>query len=232
MGIRWNFENVLNKAQNNFFVWAAVDDIWESNFLEKNMQVLLNEKIYVGSICKIEFYSNEKLTKSNTIDDAFRKFLTKLKDSLRNTENITLKGTYEEKVGLFLKKLKMTPIYGVFRTDVLRKSFVSDNLFGIDHATLLNVLKLGDMFVIDEILMRSYDAGLSKKGIIHSVRQASGEGIKLLFPMYPLTKWCFNNLGSKIFVKNLDYFIQLNLWGGFMLSMDLLRICLHKITRK
>ena len=38
MGILWNFGNVLNEAQNNFFVWAAVDEIWEPNFLEKNMQ--------------------------------------------------------------------------------------------------------------------------------------------------------------------------------------------------
>jgi len=41
MGILWNFGNVLNEAQNNFFVWAAVDDIWEPNFLEKDMLIWL-----------------------------------------------------------------------------------------------------------------------------------------------------------------------------------------------
>lgn len=41
MGILWNFGNILNEAQNNFFVWATVDDIWEPNFLEKYMLIWL-----------------------------------------------------------------------------------------------------------------------------------------------------------------------------------------------
>jgi len=213
LGVIRNMQAVLDEAKNNYFVMAAVDDQWTPDFLEKNIHVLSKNKNFVCSVSKTEFYSDSNHQMSNTIDDSFRKFITKLKGSLRNTENITLKGTYEEKVRLFLKKLKMTPFYGVFRTDVLRKSFVSDNLFGIDQATLLNVLKLGDMFVIDEILMRSYDAGISKKGIISSVRQQSGEGIRLLFPMYHLTKWCFNNLGSKIFFKKFRLFYSVEFMG-------------------
>ena len=54
----------------------------------------------------------------------------------------------------------------------------------------------------------------------------------IIFPWYPLTLWCAKNLGMKIFLKNLDFFIQLNLEGGFSLIVDLIRLLLHKISKK
>ena len=231
MGIIWNLNFVLQKGKFDYFVWAAVDDIWKQDFLKKNMKILLDNKNCVCSFNKTEFYGSND-PKVDVIDNAFRNFMTKLKFSLRQLDNISLSGKYENKVRLCLKKSKMHPFYGVYRTDKLRKSFVSDTFFGVDHATILNILRHGDLHVIDEVLMLVYDAGLSKKGIIHSIDSVSGGLAEKIFPMYSLTHWCAKNLGIKLFLRNLDYFIQLNLWGGFMLSMDLLRIFLHKITGK
>ena len=44
--------------------------------------------------------------------------------------------------------------------------------------------------------------------------------LEKIFPWLPFTKWCWNNLESMIFIKNLDYFIQLNIEGEISLIID------------
>ena len=34
-----------------------------------------------------------------------------------------------------------------------------------------------------------------------------------IFPFYPITKWCIDNLGWKLFFMNLDHFVRLGLDG-------------------
>ncbi|AFS80007.1 glycosyl transferase family protein [Candidatus Nitrosopumilus koreensis AR1] len=55
-----NFDYVLQNAKREFFVWAAVDDEWDSKFLEKNFEFLVKNKEFVGSVSKEDFIkSNE-----------------------------------------------------------------------------------------------------------------------------------------------------------------------------
>ena len=49
--------------------------------------------------------------------------------------------------------------YGVFRTEVLRESIKTKLSFGDDFAVDLNILKHGNVHVIDEILMFNYTKG-------------------------------------------------------------------------
>jgi len=72
---------------------------------------------------------------------------------------------------------------------------------------------------------------LSKKGMIYFSSQYAQNLFEKLFPMYPLTNWCFKNIGYKIFIKNLDYFMKLNLWGGFLLVFDAMRIFINLFNR-
>ena len=41
-----NFSFVLSKAQGKYFMWAAVDDYWDDNFLQKNLDILQQNPIY------------------------------------------------------------------------------------------------------------------------------------------------------------------------------------------
>jgi len=122
----------------------------------------------------------------------------------------------------------MQIIYGLFRTKKLRESMITKPFVGVDHAILLNILHHGDISVIDKNLISIYDVGLSKQGIISLSKQFNKGALGTIFPMHILTNWCFKNLGAKIFFKNIDYFIQLNLWGGFSLVLDLIRILLNR----
>lgn len=229
MGATWNFNFVLKEAHYDYFIWAGVDDIWKPKFLEKNITPLLSNKNFVGSISKIEFYGLNTDTKSNKINSLFRNFLRSIRYSLKPGFILPLTDSYEEKIKLFLKKSRMHMIYGIFVTDILRKSFVRESFVGNDTALILNILKYGDFHVVDEILINFYDAGAAKKGMLNHAQQFNSSLIDVIFPYRPLTKWCLKNFGLKLFLKNFDYFIQLNLWGSFSLFVDIIKLISLKI---
>ena len=232
MGVFWNFNFVLEKAKNDYFIWAAVDDIWSKEFLGKLVPILQNFPNVVCSASKANTHRTQAYDiKDNSIDMFFRKLIWKLRHSLKHSTIITINGSYEHKVRTFLKKSSMQTMYGLFRTETLRRSMITQSIIGIDHAVLLNVLKNGDISVNEKKLMSIYNVGMSKKGIIFYSRQCNQGKMGLIFPNYPLTVWCIKNLGSKIFFRNIDYFIQLNIWGGFLLFLDLIRIFLNRISK-
>ena len=60
IGLFPNFEFVLNRAKNKYFVWISADDWWEPTFLEKNLFVLNSNKKFVGSVSKIDYYDVDR----------------------------------------------------------------------------------------------------------------------------------------------------------------------------
>ena len=232
MGALWNFNFVLQEAKYDYFVWAAADDIILPEFLEKNINILVSKKNFVGSISNVELYEIiDSNLKPNTIDLAFKKFIRKLSRSLKSLGAYSISGSYEKKVRFYLKRSPCQILYGVYRTDELRKSIIQENFVGSDWPIVLNVLKHGDFNVIDEVLMYRY-GGISETGMINLARQFNDGFLGIIFPFYPITFWCAKHLGMKIFLKNLDYFIQLNLEGAFSLLVDLIRVFTHTISRK
>lgn len=232
MGVFWNFNFVLEKAKNDYFIWAAVDDIWSKEFLGNLVPILQNFPNVVCSASKANIHRTQAYDiKDNSIDVFFRKLIWKLRHSLKHSTIKTINGSYEHKVRTFLKKSSMQTMYGLFRTETLRRSMITQPFVGIDHAVLLNVLKYGDISVNEKKLMSIYNVGISKKGIISLSEQLNQGKMGLIFPNYALTVWCIKNLGSKIFFKNIDFFIQLNIWGGFLLFLDLIRIFLNRISK-
>ena len=57
MGPYWNFNFVLDKAETEYFVWVAGDDIWSKKFLEKNIKFLEENDDYVGSIGETSLFN-------------------------------------------------------------------------------------------------------------------------------------------------------------------------------
>ena len=123
-------------------------------------------------------------------------------------------------------------IYGLFRTEELRKSVIQKSFIGNDWATMLNILQFGDFHVVDDDVMYEHEGGISSTGIVNASHLYSQGVWGMIFPWYPLTTWCLKNLGKKNFLKNLDFFIQLNLEGALSLSLDVLRLYLNKIFKK
>jgi len=70
--------------------------------------------------------------------------------------------------------------------------------------------------VIDEFLFYSYPHGESSKGLLYLGKKFNQSTLGKIFPFYPLTKWCLNNLGKYQFLKNIDHFFRLNIDGIFL----------------
>jgi len=229
MGLQWNYNFVLNKAKFDYFMWSAVDDIHAPKFIEKNLAVINSRDDLVCSMSKVKFYGMGKITqKPDKIDSTYRNFRDKIQETLRPRGMYPISGEYEKKVRFFLNKSMTWMIFGVYRAEDLRRSSVYEQFVGIDLAMILNLLRRGDVYIVDEVLMDVFNAGISNKGIISYSRLLNSGIFGMLFPIWPLTSWCFRNLGPKIFLKNLDYFIVTNLWTTFHQMMDLLRIFAHK----
>ena len=232
LGLIENFNFVLLQARNDYFKWAAADDFLEPDFLEKNLQMLSNNNNAVFSMSKIKLYGKKKIEqKSDRINYAFKNFREKFAQKLKPRGIYRISGNYEEKVNFFLNKSMTWVIFGVHRTDALRKSIIKNSFVCADYAIILNLLKYGDLEVVNEPLVNIFDEGTSKKGIIHHSKLNKNIHGRI-FPYWPFTSWFVKNLGLRLFFRNFDRILVLNVWGCCEQVIDLSRILLIKLFKK
>ena len=227
-GVTWNVNFVIKKATKEYFLLTAVDDLISNNFIEKNLEVIKKDKNVIGSIGKILPYK----TKNNdgNFDESFKQVVNNLRDKTRPRKTLSLDGKYNDNVRNYLKKSTCQVIYGLFKTKEFR-SIQFEPFIGNDWAVFLNVLKNGNFIVNNETTMYEYENGLTGKGLIESLKHYEHNSFGIIFPWLPLTSWCFKNLGYKLFFKNFDYFIQLQIEGLISISLDSIRKAIKKIKR-
>ena len=214
MGQNWNFNFLLEKANGEYFVWVAADTFLLPEFIEKNIAVLESQDKAVGCISRIKIDEsyNDKYKKEKQI-------LKKIGLVYRPYDTLPITGNYMERIRKYLKHFPWEMFYSVYRTESLRKSFAhgfllgKDNFIGSDASLVLNVLKHGEIQVVNDILLVSIPAGASSKGMMSMTRNYSNSDMGRIFPFYPLTKWCAKNLGWKIVLANIDHFLRLGLDG-------------------
>jgi len=214
----WNFNYVLKHARGQYFMWASVDDFWLPRFIEKNIEALDSNQETIGSISDIKLYDSFSKESKPSINDLLNR------NSRRFQYVISTSGTIEERVRTYLKFFQASIIYSIFRTEVIKKSFISELFWANDLAIVLNTLKYGNLNVVDEILMYRYVPQKSISLIQYQLR-AKIPIIKIIFLELPFTIWFLKNFGVRFFIENLDIFIKLNLRGGYVISAELLRMC-------
>lgn len=220
-----NFNFVLKKAKNEFFLWSAADDVILPEFIEENIKILKSNKEISCSVSKmVLFGESTSELEINTEDSKIHKRKKEFIKKFGHMNTYPASGKYEERIKKYIKNLRHNQIiYGVFRTDQIKKSFVKDAMLGQDACTIFNILKFGELFVIDKVLMEVYDGGVSRSGMIGLTKNLEYNLFKTLFPMYPFTKWCLRNLGYLICIKNLDFFFKMNCLAQGSLLIDILR---------
>lgn len=225
IGVTRNYNFVCEQANSKYFVWAQVDDIWLPNFLEKNIAVLDSNHDVVGSMSIIDFYEEiDEINQCGKLLKKIRKKIHCLRPDIYPTSEV-----YEKRVRQFLKGGHAEILYGVYRTEKLVKSLVYTEFLGNDWATILEVLKHGRVYIIENILMHGATAGVSSKGIISLTNSFNSGNLKKIFPWIYFTIFCVRKLNRKIFSKNLDFFIQLNVEGQISLLIDLISLFKKKI---
>ncbi len=226
-GVHWNFIFVLKKATTKYFVWAAADDIWSPDFLEKNINVLENNENIVGSIGELTLYNRIK-------DPLTNKIIIKILENTKKFQYVhPVSGNIDERIKFILKNNMGLPIYGVFRTDKLQKAntfehYKNSSMWMEDLAFVLNVIKYGDFKVESDTFMHKLVSERSSSVIQYLIKM-NYNLIQILFINYPFTFWCLQNLGLKTFLKNFNYFLKLNLSGEYSIIAELVRMCKRMI---
>lgn len=215
IGVNNNFKFVLEKATQDYFTWIGSDDFWEKENIEENLNVLLKNPKVVCSIGLPEFLDDSK-----TIDIPLR-ILDKLRSKYLNERYDSLLGNYEKKVKKYLKNSMCDMYYGFHRTSSIKKSIVTDKFAGNDWATNLNILKLGEVYVIKKKLWNKNLIGISSEGMRKTLDVLHEGKISRISPYYKFSLWCIKNLGIQIFLKNLNYFVLLNISGIGSLALNL-----------
>ena len=224
-GAIWNFNFVLGKANGEYFLWTAADDIILPEFIEKNITVLESNDKIVCSTSQVKPYGEKtNYLAKNDIENITEKFKKMIIRKFTPLKNYSTYGSYEKKIRYYLKlRGHQQVFYGIFRTNQLRKFFVYDIITGFDLATMLNALKFGDYSVLEEVLTYRYDGGVSSGGLFNYARTFQLNFFGVIFLYYPFTRWCWKNLGVKIFFKNIDCFIKMNLEFFLFLLVDIVR---------
>jgi glycosyltransferase involved in cell wall biosynthesis len=222
LGAFHNFNFVLTQAKSKYFMWAEVDDKWEPEFIEKNVAVLESNPKIVGSISEVSWYGKKIIRGKSSILKNLLKF-RKTYDIFEEYGHVLpTSGTFEKKIGLYLRFNRGTSIFAVYRTEKLQKSILEKPIGGWDLIIILKVLRFGDINVLKENLMKRYVVGQSSGSILFAQRKGDKTGwLASLFIYMPLTIWCLKNLGLKIFLKNLDWFIVLNGYGASMVMPEI-----------
>ena len=223
MGGLYNFKLLLDESKTEYFVWLAADDYWDSTFLEKNFSVLKKNHNIVCSVSQVEYFGNNMdYWKKRSIRGPFRIF-RKIIKRFQNLQNYPTSGTFESKFRYYLKLRGHHHIlFGMYRTEQLKKIFVTD-ISNFDLAIMLNALRFGDFYVIDDVLMHRYDGGVSSQGFFAWKESQKLSFLKSLSVQRPFTKWCFRNFGYALCLKNLDLFIIWNLEPLFFLIVNIIR---------
>jgi glycosyltransferase involved in cell wall biosynthesis len=227
IGVHRNFYFLLSQARGEYFVWAAVDDYLDKDFMEKNLKVLESNNSIVSSIGKIIPYGTESLNIDPKLIDTsnYPKFLKNYVKRGRHKKMMDagpISGDINTKIRNLLKITKaLGRWYGVHRTEQLKQCIIKKPFINVEVAVFLNLLRLGDFSEESSTTQYEFDEGVSSRGIINMAKNSGHNLFEIIFPFYPFTKWLIQNFGILTFMRNFDILFRMNCGGGFALSVDL-----------
>jgi glycosyltransferase involved in cell wall biosynthesis len=237
-----NFQFVLSKAKTEYFVFAAVDDMWDETFLEQNLDILEKDISVVGSIGKIE-WSGAKTHRNDEFeikskDSIFQKIYKQTRKKFQHHGTDSISGrTFEERAAIFLRKLQtQNPsfnMYSIFRTNALQKSIspkknIKEFYDTFWNSVCINVLEYGNIHLIDETLIY-YNTDGSGSGVtpITEFKRKEISLIQCIIPWHGQTLWFIHKFGFKFFLK---YFLDFS--GLFIMGEIIFLQSVYKELKK
>jgi glycosyltransferase involved in cell wall biosynthesis len=224
LGAWRNYNFLLKEAKGEYFLWSGVDDIMSPTFLEKVSNILDLNKNISCCISKIQLYGKSKNKEQNVNKSFINRIKKRIEKKFGYLETYSAEGPYEKRVNAYFKNISHNQIfYGMYRTNQIQKCYVKKPFLWNDCATVLNILKFGELNSVDEVLLQIFEEGNSRKGMIGAISQMENFGIGKIIPYWNFTSWCFKNLTKNIFFENLNFFISINCYGIFSLTVDIFR---------
>jgi len=222
-----NFEFVLEKAKFEYYIATAVDDQISNNYLESNLEMIRKNENCIGSVGKTNLFGTAMEEMKVKQNDPFRiKINKKIRQWLASFFIESFQGKYYEKIRMSLKWTGATMVmYGVFRTDVFRKSFPKERIFGLESIFVINLIKYGDIILNENTCVKKFvgKGATSASGMSHLLKNYETNIFTKIFPLSPFTMWMLKNHGIKLFIKNLDALIELNLKMELFVIYDIFK---------
>lgn len=164
-----NFRYVLEKATTPFFMWAAGDDYWYPEFIAANLDFLRSNPSFVASISKVIFVRE---TQHNFLSGG----------------TYPLVGDVKHNIACYLSAPQdNSRMYGLFRTEVLKKSFPKKSFHAYDWGLCAATLVYGKHNELPETLMlRDYTP---PSRYVHLVQKDHTNPVLRLFPLAAMTFW-------------------------------------------
>jgi glycosyltransferase involved in cell wall biosynthesis len=134
-GASWNFNNVAQLARGEFFVWAAHDDEWRPQFLERCVEVLCQRPHAVVCYTRVQPIDERAVPHGQPM-------------------GITCEGTSARARWNFaLRNFAIHgSIYGVMRTQALRNTRGFQACESSDLVLMTELALLGDIALVDDVL--------------------------------------------------------------------------------
>lgn len=199
-GIVWNFNYVLLQADTEYFMWAAADDVWHPEFIQRNLGFLEKNHGFIGSTSEVELFYEAWEEKD------FEKFKnTKPNKKYQWVHPIV--GNYEERVRFLFTFRKFEYAYAIYRTRYLKKCIIKKRFLSWEIPIILKLLKYGDLNVEDGVMMYKYMGSKTDpdyyKRLFSTTRMQNFGILHCLFPFVPLTIYVLITVGPKIFFRHL-----------------------------
>jgi glycosyltransferase involved in cell wall biosynthesis len=180
LGLFANFCFVLNEARTPFFMWAAHDDRWDVEFVQKNLAGLKADPRAVASISRVllectrgqQWMSNSTCPLRGTVAENLRRYWLDPADNSR--------------------------FYAIYRTETLRRAVADVRWFhATDWAIVTRVLQEGHYLEVPEVLMWRFEGERDR-----NLRRVSRDNpflLSQLFPLLPLSVDLFKHLKWRLF---------------------------------
>jgi glycosyltransferase involved in cell wall biosynthesis len=187
MGAAANFKFVLEQAKADYFMWAAVDDVWRENFITACLAGLRNNPNAFACI-------------TNVLVDG--KISSQLEAGI-----LSLEGTIKEKILKFVRcPGGNSRFYSLYRTKELQKSFKIYNYLAGDFSNVIDFIKEGDFIITTDDY--SFDKATGGQGSdIGRFHKQRYKKIEFIFPFYEFSIKVLKEYPS---IKILLYLLRLN----------------------
>ncbi|MEE9411890.1 MAG: glycosyltransferase [Methylococcales bacterium] len=134
-GASWNFNNVVDLARAEFFMWAAHDDLWDPQYIERCADILSqNSEIVICYTATQEISADGELGRKFAINPRL--------GSSKPHERFGASWRYPPHI----------PVFGLIRTDALRKTRLIGNFSSSDRVLVGHLALLGPFHGIEDFL--------------------------------------------------------------------------------
>ena len=168
LGANGNFSFLLQRAETPYFMWLAADDYVLPSYLEKTSGYLDAHPDMTTCVSQVQF--TQEGEPSGLASGGW---------PLRDYKNRNL-ARYLDNPGANVR------LYGLHRTEVLRRASPPGNFHAFDWAVMAGTLLSGKHEEIPEILM--FRDETPSINYVHQVRHDNRGPIGRIFPLMPMTK--------------------------------------------